>query len=67
MLSASGLPLDPDEKLRQGLRMIEMAYEERTRNADQELHAALRATASTEAFYIDPPMEPAIRWGSQLR
>ena len=40
MLSASGLPLDPDEKLRQGLRMIEMAYEERTRNADQELHCA---------------------------
>ena len=37
MLASGGGSLDPDERLRQGLRMIEMAYEERTRAAEQEL------------------------------
>lgn len=32
---------DPDEKLRYGLRMIENAYEEKTRALDQEVHPRL--------------------------
>ena len=41
---SGGPPGEPDEKLRYGLRMIEAAYEEKTRALDQEVQRPIHAS-----------------------